>query len=55
MENYARKDDIKAVDDKVGRQWTIQSETNTRQDKDIRDIREKQVFEDGRRAGQFNK
>lgn len=53
MENMARKDDIESMDDKVTRQWGIQSGINDRQDTDIREIREKQVFEDGRRSGQI--
>lgn len=52
MEKMATKDDIKSMDDKVTRQWGTQSEVNNRQDRDIREVKEKQVFEDGRRAGQ---
>ena len=50
-ERSATKDDVKAVGDNVTRQWSVQTEINNRQDKDIREVKEKQVFEDGRRAG----
>ncbi len=49
------KEELKAVDEKVTRQWTINSDANTRQDKEIQAIRDWIKFQEGFTEGAKSK